>query len=123
MSDAARTRFPYAIEAKCQERVNVWSAFDQASGNAVEGCAPLVVIKRNGTECLCLVRWSDFLDLAVLAHAERPEGAEADDSGCCSVDTNDQIADVLFELATKLRRPNPPPTTTTGHRDEHKKLR
>ena len=36
MSRAARSAFPYSIECKNQEKVNIWSAFEQAAEKAGE---------------------------------------------------------------------------------------
>ena len=62
MSKAARTKFPYSIECKNQERLNIWQAWDQANGN--KGIyEPLVVIKKNGVRPLVLLDAENFLDM------------------------------------------------------------
>ena len=61
MSKAARTKFPYSIECKNQEKLNIWSAWEQANSN--RGIyEPLVVIKRNGTAPLVVLDAENFLD-------------------------------------------------------------
>ena len=51
MSKAARTKFPFSVECKNQERMNIWSAWEQATNN--RGIyEPLVVIKKNGVDPL-----------------------------------------------------------------------
>ena len=47
----SRDVFPFSIECKNQEAVNVWKAYEQASENC-KGYEPLVVIKRNRHETL-----------------------------------------------------------------------
>ena len=62
MSKAARTKFPYSIECKNQEKLNIWSAWDQANGN--KGMyEPLVVIKKNGVRPLVVLDAENFLDM------------------------------------------------------------
>ena len=62
MSKAARNKFPYSIECKNQERMNIWSAWQQANEN--KGMyEPLVVIKKNGVRPLVLLDAENFLDM------------------------------------------------------------
>ena len=62
MSKAARNKFPYSIECKNQERLNIWQAWEQANGN--KGIyEPLVVIKKNGVSPLVVLDAESFLDM------------------------------------------------------------
>ena len=62
MSKAARNKFPYSVECKNQERLNIWQAWDQANGN--KGIyEPLVVIKKNGVSPLVVLDAESFLDM------------------------------------------------------------
>ena len=62
MSKAARNKFPYSIECKNQEKLNIWAAWDQANGN--KGLyEPLVVIKKNGVRPLVVLDAENFLDM------------------------------------------------------------
>ena len=62
MSKAARTKFPYSIECKNQERMNIWSAWEQANSN--KGMyEPLVVIKKNGVRPLVVLDAENFLEM------------------------------------------------------------
>ena len=54
--------FPYSIECKNQEAVNVWKAYAQAEENC-KGYEPLVVIKRNRSKPLVLVDAEHFVSL------------------------------------------------------------
>lgn len=47
LSPAARKLFPYSVEAKNVEKLNVWSALEQSSKNAGEDAEPLLFFKRN----------------------------------------------------------------------------
>jgi len=61
MSKAARHKFPFSVECKNQERMNIWSAWEQANNN--RGIyEPLVVIKRNGVPPLVVLNANVFLD-------------------------------------------------------------
>ena len=62
MSKAARNKFPYSVECKNQERMNIWSAWEQANNN--KGIyEPLVVIKKNGVNPLIVVDAENFLEM------------------------------------------------------------
>ena len=61
MSKAARTKFPFSVECKNQERMNIWSAWEQANNN--KGIyQPLVVIKKNGVPPLVVLEAENFLE-------------------------------------------------------------
>ena len=62
MGRESREKFPYSIECKNQEAVNVWKAYEQASTNC-KGYEPLVVIKRNRSKPLVLVDAEHFVAL------------------------------------------------------------
>lgn len=65
LSPAAAKVFPFAVEAKNQERVNVWQAWNQASANGTGTSTTIVVISRNGIATpLAILAWDDFLTLA-----------------------------------------------------------
>jgi len=62
MSKAARTKFPYSVECKNQERLNIWSAWEQAESN--KGIyEPIVVIKKNKQRPLVVLDAENFLDI------------------------------------------------------------
>lgn len=69
MSAHAFDNFPFAIECKNQEAINIWAAFKQAEDNAknsrgVEEGYPLVVFTRNrAAEPLATLRFSDLLKI------------------------------------------------------------
>ncbi len=62
MARAARKKFPYSIEAKNQEKLNVWEAYKQAQSNCGD-YEPLVVIKRNNVKPLVVVDAEHFVNL------------------------------------------------------------
>ena len=62
MSKAARHKFPYSIECKNQESLNIWKAWEQANGN--KGLyEPMVVIKKNGVRPLVVLDAENFLEM------------------------------------------------------------
>ncbi len=64
LSPAARSRFPYGVEAKRQENLSLPAWWEQCTGNASKvGLTPLLVFKRNREEPLAVLRWSDLLML------------------------------------------------------------
>ena len=54
MARAAREKFPYSIECKNVEKLNVWEAYKQASENS-KNYEPLVVMKRNNQKALVVL--------------------------------------------------------------------
>ena len=62
MARAAREKFPYSIECKNQEKVNVWKAYEQCDKNAKD-YEPVVVIKKNNFKPLVVVDADYFIKL------------------------------------------------------------
>ena len=62
MSRAAREKFPYSIECKNQESLNIWKSYEQAQQNCGD-YEPIVVIKRNNVNPLVLVEADYFIKL------------------------------------------------------------
>ena len=62
MARAARESFPYSIECKNQEKVNLWEAYNQACDNS-GSYEPIVVLKRNNQKPLVLIDAEYFMVL------------------------------------------------------------
>jgi len=62
MSRAARDKFPYSIECKNQEKLNIWDAYKQASENSKD-YEPIVVIKKNNHKTLVVLDAEKFIKL------------------------------------------------------------
>ena len=62
LSAKARNMFPYSVECKNQEKVNVWQSYAQAVDNS-GNYEPIVVLKRNNTKPLILVDAEYFVNL------------------------------------------------------------
>lgn len=62
MGKQTRQIFPYSVECKNQEKVNVWSSYEQAESNC-KGYEPLVVIKKNGKKPLAVIDAEYFVEL------------------------------------------------------------
>ncbi len=60
MARDARKKFPYSIECKNQEKLNVWDAYEQASTNSGNH-EPIVFIKKNGKEPLVVLSATHFI--------------------------------------------------------------
>lgn len=61
LSPVAKKTIQFNIEAKRQEKLNIWSALKQAESNTEKGRIPLLVFKRNHSEIYCCLKFSDFL--------------------------------------------------------------
>jgi hypothetical protein len=62
LSPAARKLIPYAFECKNQEKLNVWSALEQAESNGEKGI-PVLVFKRNRSKTYAVIEFKEFVDL------------------------------------------------------------
>ena len=69
MARAARKKFPYSIECKNQESVNVWKAYEQSEENSGD-YEPICFIKRNNQKPLVVVDAEYFVKLHV--SSDRP---------------------------------------------------
>ncbi len=62
MGVQSREVFPYSVECKNQEKVNVWAAYEQSETNCGKH-EPLVVIKKNHKKPLVVVDADYFIRL------------------------------------------------------------
>ena len=62
LSPAARRLFPFSVECKNQEKLNIWSALEQAEDNS-NNHIPLVVFKRNRTKTYAVLEFDSLLKL------------------------------------------------------------
>lgn len=62
LSSSARKKFPFSVEAKNQERINLWRAMEQARQNSGRWI-PLVIIKRNHSRPLAVIDAEQFFNL------------------------------------------------------------
>ena len=62
MARAAREKFPYSVECKNQERLNLWEAYSQAEANCGD-YQPIVFLKKNNHKPLVLVDADYFVGL------------------------------------------------------------
>ena len=63
LSTRAQELIPYSFEAKCCERLNLWSAIEQAESNCPVNRTPCVVVAKNRTRPYAVVPWEHFLTL------------------------------------------------------------
>ena len=62
MARAAREKFPYSVECKNVEKLNVWQAYDQACENSGD-YEPLLVMKKNRKKPLVVMDAEAFINL------------------------------------------------------------
>lgn len=74
LSNAATKVFPFAIECKCVEKVNLWEAWAQACSHAVDHnksneltVEPLLVIKKSHKKAIAVVDLDIFLSIFFIA--------------------------------------------------------
>lgn len=62
LSPAARKVFPFAVECKNQEKINIWSSIEQSEQNAGKHI-PLLVFKRNRSKKYAVLEFEKLLEL------------------------------------------------------------
>ena len=62
MARAAREKFPYSIECKNVEKLNVWEAYKQADENS-KNYEPVVVMKKNNHKTLVVLDAEHFVKI------------------------------------------------------------
>ena len=62
LSPAARKLFPFAVECKNQERLNIWDSLEQAESNANQHI-PLLVFKRNRSKTYISMEINDLIKI------------------------------------------------------------
>lgn len=62
LSKAGRKAFPYSVECKNQERVNLWSSWEQAVANSGR-YQPLLIVKKNRQKPLAILDAEHFIEI------------------------------------------------------------
>lgn len=62
MAKAARKKFPFSVECKNVEKLNIWQAYEQAKQNSKQ-YEPIVVIKKNYKKPLVVIDAEYFITL------------------------------------------------------------
>ncbi len=62
LSPVARKLFPFAVECKNQEKLNIWSSLEQAEDNAGKHI-PLLVFKRNRSKTYISMEINDLIKI------------------------------------------------------------
>ena len=62
LSPAARRHFPFSVECKNVEKLNVWNAYEQAEANSGKH-EPLLVMKKNRKKPLVVLDAEAFIEL------------------------------------------------------------
>ena len=75
LSPEARAVLPLSLECKCTERLNLWSALEQATANAPAGATPCVVFSRNRSPTYAALPWA--VVVALYARAQSPAAIPA----------------------------------------------
>ena len=61
-SPYARKRYPYSIECKNVEKLNIWDAIKQATSNCKK-YIPMVIFKRNNHKVWIAMPLEDFMEM------------------------------------------------------------
>lgn len=97
MSPLAESMFPYSVECKNVEKLNVWKAIEQNEGNAPRGKTPILVISKNRTNPFVVIPWTHFLNIL------KPPIVQSEDDHTPSVsaaDEDDGISSIGIKKGT-----------------------
>lgn len=62
LSEKAAKAFPWSVECKNTERLDLWGSWNQAKDNADE-LSPLLVVKRNMSDTLAIMDFDKFMEI------------------------------------------------------------
>ena len=62
LSPAARKLFPFSVECKNQEKLNIWSSLEQTETNAGKH-TPLLIFKRNRSKTYAVLQLDDLMEM------------------------------------------------------------
>ena len=62
LSPAARKLFPFSVECKNQEKLNIWKSLEQSETNSGKH-TPIVIFKRNSTKTYVALEFKKLLEL------------------------------------------------------------
>jgi len=62
LSEVAFKEFPWAVECKNTERLDLWGSWEQAKANADQG-SPVLIVKRNRSDTLAIVDFHKFMEM------------------------------------------------------------
>ena len=62
LSPAARKLFPFSVECKYQEKLNIWKSLEQSETNSGKH-TPIVIFKRNRTKTYVALEFKKLLEL------------------------------------------------------------
>jgi len=65
LSELGSRQFPYSVEAKNQEKIQIWGALKEAESNNRK-LTPLLVFKRNHSKVYCCLDFDDFIKIVKL---------------------------------------------------------
>lgn len=62
LSTEAKKAFPYSVEAKNTEKINIWQALAQSERQGRDN-TPLLIFKKNNSKTYCVVEFDHFMEL------------------------------------------------------------
>ena len=76
MSPLTESMFPYSVECKNVEKLNVYKALEQAVANAPRGKESVLAMRRNRTKPYAVIPWEHFMELTKRSHQWRAQPEE-----------------------------------------------
>jgi len=70
LSDKASKVFPYSVECKNTEKINIWSAIKQSECENRK-LTPLLIFRRNFSDTYCTLKLDDFIKIIGVNNEEK----------------------------------------------------
>jgi hypothetical protein len=65
LSPAAKKVFPFSVESKNCEKLNIWQALEQCEKNTEDGLTPLLIFKRNHSKLYATIEFDALLNILI----------------------------------------------------------
>lgn len=110
MSPLTESMFPYSLECKNVEKLNVYAALEQAASNAPRNKQPVLAMRRNRTKPYAVIPWDHFMELAKRSHELKAGGQQLkrereNDAGCerpAQIARLEQLFSILDEMKKEV---------------------
>lgn len=64
LSTAAKEQFPYDVECKNAQAINIWAAYEQSKKRCPATLQPVLIVKRNNVKPLAIIDFEHFMNLS-----------------------------------------------------------
>jgi len=55
--------FPFSVEAKNHEKINIWKSISQSESNSIPNTTPLLVFRKNNSKTYCVLGFETLMNI------------------------------------------------------------